>query len=81
MHPLIRYNEFRKLLPSITQKMLTQQLKELVKYKIICKKVYPSVPPMVEYSLSKLGQNLIPIMQAMDEWGKNYVSIYKGLKP
>lgn len=73
---VIRYNEFRRILPKITQKMLTQQLRELVKYKIVEKKSYPSVPPMVEYSLSKLGKGLIPIMAAMDEWGKNYVKVY-----
>lgn len=74
---VIRYNEFRRILPKITQKMLTQQLRELVKYKIVEKKVYPSVPPMVEYSLSELGKGLIPIMTAMDVWGKNYVLVYE----
>lgn len=77
LHETIRYNEFRRLIPSITQKMLTQQLKDLEKYGIISRKVYPSVPPMVEYRLTSLGQGLIPIMQSMDEWGKNYVKAYK----
>lgn len=77
LHETIRYNEFRRLIPSITQKMLTQQLKDLEKYGIVSRKVYPSVPPMVEYRLTSLGQGLIPIMQSMDEWGKNYVKAYK----
>ena len=76
LHKTIRYNEFRRLIPSITQKMLTQQLKELEKYGIVSRKVYPSVPPMVEYTLTETGQELIPIMDAMDHWGKKYVKEY-----
>lgn len=76
LHEVIRYNEFRRLIPSITQKMLTQQLKELEKYGIIFRKVYPSVPPMVEYTLTETGQKLIPIMESMDLWGKEYVKKY-----
>lgn len=76
-HEVIRYNEFRKLIPEITQKMLTQQLKELEKYNIVSRKVYPSVPPMVEYSLTDFGKELIPILQAMDKWGKEFVKNYK----
>ena len=76
LHEIIRYNEFRWLIPSITQKMLTQQPKELEKYGIVSRKVYPSVPPMVEYTLTETGQELIPIMEAMDLWGKKYVKTY-----
>lgn len=76
LHEVIRYNEFRRLIPSITQKMLTQQLKELEKYGIISRKVYPSVPPMVEYTLTQIGEELIPIMESMDLWGKEYVKKY-----
>ena len=75
-HETIRYNEFRKLIPEITQKMLTQQLKELEKYNIISRKVYPTVPPMVEYSLTESGNALIPILKSMDEWGKKFVKEY-----
>lgn len=77
LHKVIRYNEFRKLIPEITQKMLTQQLKELEKYSIVSRKIYPTVPPMVEYSLTENGLELIPIMQKMDEWGKKFVKNYK----
>ena len=56
--------------------MLTQQLKELERYGIIFRKVYPSVPPMVEYSLTETGLELIPILEAMDKWGKKYVETY-----
>ncbi len=77
LHEVIRYNEFRRLISGITQKMLTQQLKELEKYGIVTRTVYPSVPPAVEYQLTELGEELIPIMSAMDQWGKNYVQFYR----
>lgn len=76
LHDIIRYNEFRRLIPSITQKMLTQQLKDLEKYGIVSRTVYPSVPPTVEYRLTETGLELIPIMEAMDQWGKKYVKEY-----
>ncbi len=57
--------------------MLTQQLKELDRYGIIERTVHNTIPPMVEYSLTDSGKSLIPIMSAMDEWGKNYVHFYR----
>ena len=77
MHEPVRYSEFKQYMPNITQKMLTQQLKELEKYGLISKEVYPSVPPMVEYNLTKIGEELMPIMEAMDIWGKKYLEFYK----
>ncbi|WP_303249332.1 helix-turn-helix domain-containing protein [uncultured Slackia sp.] len=77
LHEVIRYNEFRRLIPSITQKMLTQQLKELEKYGIVARTAHPTVPPTVEYRLTDMGRNLIPIMEAMDHWGKAYVDFYR----
>lgn len=76
LHEKIRYNEFRRLMPDITQKMLTQQLKELNKNKIIDRYVHNVIPPMVEYTLTPLGKSLIPIMKMMDEWGKEYVEYW-----
>lgn len=76
LNSVIRFNEFRRLIPEITQKMLTQQLKDLESNLIIKKKIYPQVPPMVEYSLTDLGEELIPILESMDKWGKNYVEKY-----
>lgn len=73
LHDTIRYNEFRRLIPGITQKMLSQQLKELERYDIVSRTVHNTVPPTVEYSLSESGKSLIPIMQSMDVWGKKYV--------
>ena len=76
-HKIIRYNEFRRILPDITQKMLTQQLKSLESNMIVEKKIYPTVPPKVEYMLTDDGNKLIPIMLKMDEWGKDYIEKYK----
>lgn len=77
MHEVIRFNEFRKLIPEITQKMLTQQLKDLAKNELVKKTIYPQVPPMVEYCLTPRGKALIPILEAMDQWGKKFVDEFK----
>lgn len=66
----LRFNEIRKRLPEITQKMLTKQLRELEAEDIIKRTVYPEVPPKVEYSITKHGESLFPILNAMHEWGQ-----------
>ncbi|QCX33192.1 helix-turn-helix transcriptional regulator [Caloramator sp. E03] len=71
----LRFNELKKLLPSATQKMLTQQLRELEADKLINRKVYPQVPPKVEYSLTDIGKSLMPILNMMRDWGKEYHSL------
>ncbi|WKY43741.1 helix-turn-helix domain-containing protein [Eubacteriaceae bacterium ES2] len=73
LHGAVRYNEFKRLIPEITPKMLSQQLKDLEKNGLINRKVYHEVPPMVEYSLTHTGKDLIPILELMDQWGKGYV--------
>lgn len=65
-----RFGEIKRLIPSITQKMLTQQLRELERDDIIHRKVYPVVPPKVEYSLTDYGHSLTPILNAMAKWGE-----------
>ena len=67
-----RFGEVRKLIPAITQKMLTQQLRELEKDGIIHRRVYPVVPPKVEYSLTEYGRSLEPILDAMAAWGQKH---------
>jgi DNA-binding HxlR family transcriptional regulator len=67
-----RFNEFRKLCPNITQRMLTLQLRELERDGIIHRKVYQQVPPKVEYSLTELGMTLVPIIRLMKEWGDKH---------
>ncbi len=64
-----RFNELRRLIPSVTQRMMTLQLRELEKDEVIIRKVYPEVPPKVEYSLTPFGESLKPILLALREWG------------
>lgn len=63
-----RYNELEKVVAGVSQKMLTQQLKELEKDGLISRTVYPEIPPRVEYSLTKLGKSAFPILQMMHSW-------------
>ena len=76
---IIRFNELQKLLGSITTKTLTNQLRELEEQKIIKRNVYPEVPPKVEYSLTELGESIIPILKMLCEWGKEYQKAIKKL--
>ena len=69
-----RYGELKKSLQNVTHKMLTQQLRELEKSGIIKRKVYPVVPPKVEYSLTELGKTILPIIEGLNEWGTFYKS-------
>ncbi|MFC4321603.1 winged helix-turn-helix transcriptional regulator [Litchfieldia salsa] len=67
-----RFSELKSMIPDITQKMLANQLRELEEDLIIHREVYPVVPPKVEYSLTDHGETLMPILEKMYEWGKNY---------
>jgi DNA-binding HxlR family transcriptional regulator len=60
-------------MPGITQRMLVNQLRELEEDLIVQRKVYPVVPPKVEYSLTEHGKSLMPILDSMYKWGKNYM--------
>ena len=68
-----RFGELRRLVPQATQKMLTQQLRELEEDNLIIRTVYPVVPPKVEYRLSDLGMSIKPILDAMRSWGTEYM--------
>jgi DNA-binding HxlR family transcriptional regulator len=68
-----RFGELKALMPGITQRMLVNQLRELEDDLIIHREVYPVVPPKVEYSLTEQGKSLIPILDSMYQWGKNYM--------
>lgn len=74
-----RFGELKRSLPGVTQKMLTQQLRTLEKYGIVDRTVYPEVPPVVEYSLTEMGNKLMPIFKELDKWGKEYVDYRKTL--
>ncbi len=67
---VINFNQFLKVVPGVTQKMLTQQLRALEKDKLICRKVIPSVPPVVEYSLTPLAHEVIPILDELNKFGR-----------
>ena len=69
----LRFNELHKLITGATPKMLTQQLRELEAQKLIHREVFPIIPPKVEYSLTELGQSLMPILVAMRDWGADYM--------
>ncbi len=75
----LRFNELTKLIPNATPKMLTQQLRELEEYNLITRKVYPVVPPKVEYNLTEFGESIKPILNAMYSWGEVYLE-KNGLK-
>jgi DNA-binding HxlR family transcriptional regulator len=70
-----RFGELKSLIPDITQRMLVSQLRELEDDLIVHREVYPVVPPKVEYSLTELGESLMPILVSMYDWGKNYMEL------
>ena len=65
-----RFSELRKLIPNITEKMLSLQLKALEQDGIVAKKIYPEVPPRVEYFLTDFGKTLIPMLEEIAKWGR-----------
>jgi DNA-binding HxlR family transcriptional regulator len=65
---VMRFGELKRLMPRVTQRMLTAQLRELEACGIVTRKVYPVVPPKVEYSLTDLGKTLRPVFDALREW-------------
>lgn len=71
-HGTLRFSELKRNLPNITQKMLTAQLRELEMNDIVHREIYQVVPPRVEYSLTEYGRTLMPILNAMNQWGKEH---------
>jgi DNA-binding HxlR family transcriptional regulator len=68
----LRFGEIKKLLPGISQRVLTVQLRELESDRILTRKVYPEVPPRVEYKLTAFGKSLAPTLIEMGNWGETY---------
>lgn len=68
-----RFGELKKMLPAITQRTLTLQLRSLEEDGIIKRTVYPEIPPKVEYELTKVGESMSPIVQSMYDWGREYM--------
>jgi DNA-binding HxlR family transcriptional regulator len=69
-----RFSQLQRDLNGVTQKMLTQQLREMERDGIVTRKVYPQVPPKVEYGLTPRGRSLLPVVAAMCKWGKRWKS-------
>lgn len=68
----MRFGELGRELPNIRQGYLTQQLRELEKDGLVHREVYKEVPPKVEYSLTEIGREFLPVTKAMEEWGAKY---------
>ncbi len=69
-----RFGELKKSIGGVSQKVLTAQLRDMEENGLVSRKVYPEVPPRVEYSLTELGRSLKPILDAMQDWGNEYKS-------
>ena len=69
---IMRFSDLRREIPGVTERMLSRQLRELEQDGVVHREVYKQVPPKVEYSLTKLGGSLIPILMSMREWGVAY---------
>lgn len=67
-----RFGELKKSIGSVSQKVLTSQLRDMEEKGLVSRKVYAEVPPRVEYSLTELGKSLCPVLDALREWGENY---------
>jgi len=71
------FAELQRLLPGITQTILTRHLRQLEKDKIVQRKVYAEVPPRVEYSLTEIGQKFKVVLDAVENWGLDYIKLLK----
>jgi len=69
--PVMRYNELKRCIGTVSHKTLSSILKELEADQLLLRKEYPQIPPKVEYSLSERGKTLIPVLDMMCEWGGN----------
>lgn len=67
-----RFGELKRSIGNVSQKVLTAQLRDMEEKGLVDRKIYPEVPPRVEYSLTELGRSLKPILDAMQEWGNGY---------
>lgn len=75
MNGKLRFGELKKLLPNITERMLTLQLRKLEAEKIVKRTVYAEVPPRVEYELTSIGYELKPIVKQLEDWGQRHKNL------
>jgi DNA-binding HxlR family transcriptional regulator len=77
----LRFSELRRLIPEVTQRMLTQQLRELERDGLVNRKHFPEIPPRVEYTSTPIALSLAPVTQAIEKWGTdNMDAIHKARK-
>lgn len=74
----MRFGELKKVIPNITERMLTLELRKLEEHKIITRTVFAEVPPRVEYELTEIGYELNPIIRQMEEWGQKHKNLIFG---
>ena len=72
LNKTMRYNELKREIDGISQKVLTSTLKSMVEDGIVIRTSYPEVPPRVEYSLSEIGESMRPVIDVMADWGNTY---------
>lgn len=70
----LRFSEIRRKLPHVTEANLTKDLRLLESYGVVHREVYPVVPPKVEYSLTDMGRDFLPILDSLNEWAKKYTA-------
>lgn len=70
---VLRFNELQRRLTGISQRLLTKQLRELEEVGFVSRTIYAEVPPKVEYSLTKKGETLRPVLRALEIWGEDYL--------
>ena len=69
----IRFNQLLKMMPNMTHATLSKQLKKMENDGLIIRKEYPQVPPKVEYYLSSIGEKFLPVLESLEDWGKQYI--------
>ena len=68
----LRFSQFKRLMPQVTEANLTKELRTLEQYGLIHREVYREVPPRVEYSLTEIGRKFIPVLEALEKWAREY---------
>ena len=69
----VRFNALQKMVPNMTHATLSKQLKQLEAYNLIIRKDYPQIPPKVEYDLSEVGKNFLPVLDSIKDFGNKYI--------
>lgn len=77
----LRFGELKRLIPGVTEKMLTQQLRKFESNHIVFRKVYPEIPPKVEYRLTESGESLKTIIELIKQWGEEHLFLQDSITP